>query len=143
MSQNTFLETGFVDEDATLLVMEADCAAAIARYINQKYPNNQRAAAKALGLHQGEISAIRSGNLGRFSLSKLIRIARRAGLRMYLDMGDDAHGAGAMTVAPTLMRSANAVLASEVREQLVDTGSEFFAQPSAGARSNRMLKVGH
>jgi predicted XRE-type DNA-binding protein len=106
MSQNTFLETGFTDEDATVYALEADSAAAIVKFIHSRFPGNQRAAAKHLGLHQSEVSALMAGNLGRFSLSKLIRIARRAGLRLFLDMGDNARNAAASTLLPTIVPSA-------------------------------------
>lgn len=105
MSQNTFLETGFSEEDATVYALEADCAAAIVKFIHQGFPGNQKAAAKQLGLHQSEVSALLAGNLSRFSLSKLIRIARRAGLRLFLDMGDNASRAVASTLLPTIVES--------------------------------------
>ena len=103
MSQNVFLDTGFGDEDATVYALETDSAAAIAGFIRSRFSGNQMAAAKQLGLHQSEISALLAGNLARFSLSKLIRIARRAGIRPYLDMGDNAHGAAASTLRATLV----------------------------------------
>jgi len=106
MSQNIFLETGFSAEDATVFALEADAAAALAKFIAMQFPGNQRAAAKRLGLHQSEVSAILAGNIARFSLSKLIRIARRAGLRLYMDMGDDARGAWAGTLQPTILEAA-------------------------------------
>jgi predicted XRE-type DNA-binding protein len=106
MNQNNFLETGFSDEDATVYALEADCAAQLAKFIHARYPANQKAAAKHLKLHQSEISELLSGNIGRrFSLSKLIRIARRAGIRFYIDMGDNANAASACTLAPTLAKS--------------------------------------
>ncbi|MHB8814972.1 MAG: helix-turn-helix domain-containing protein [Steroidobacteraceae bacterium] len=103
MSQNVFFDTGFSDEDATVYALEADCGAAIAGFIHSRFAGNQTAAAKQLGLHQSEVSALLAGNLARFSLSKLIRIARRAGIRLYLDMGDNAHGASASTLRPTVV----------------------------------------
>jgi predicted XRE-type DNA-binding protein len=103
VSQNVFLDTGFSEEDATVYALEADSAAAIAAFIRSRFTGNQAAAAKQLGLHQSEVSALLAGNLSRFSLSKLIRIARRAGVRLYLDMGDNAHGASATTLRPTLV----------------------------------------
>lgn len=104
MSENAFLDTGFSDEDATVYALEADSAAALAKFIDRRFPRNQKAAAKALGLHQSEVSALLSGNLGRrFSLSKLIRLARRAGIRLYIDMGDDARTASACTLRPTIV----------------------------------------
>jgi predicted XRE-type DNA-binding protein len=103
VSQNVFLDTGFSDEDATVYALEADSAAAIAGFIRARFTGNQTAAAKQLGLHQSEVSALLAGNLARFSLSKLIRVARRAGIRLYLDMGDNAHGASATTLRPTIV----------------------------------------
>lgn len=103
MSQNVFLDTGFSDEDATVYALEADCGAAIAGFIQSRFTGNQTGAAKQLGLHQSEVSALLAGNLARFSLSKLVRIARRAGMRLYLDMGDNAHGASATTLRPTVI----------------------------------------
>jgi predicted XRE-type DNA-binding protein len=103
MAQNTFLEAGFSDEDATVYALEADSAAALAKFVQARFPGSQKAAARHLGLHQSEISALLAGNLGRFSLSKLIRIARRAGVRLFLDMGDDAKGANVCTLRPTVL----------------------------------------
>jgi len=103
VSQNAFLDTGFSDEDATVYALEADSAAAIAGFIRARFTGNQTAAAKQLGVHQSEVSALLAGNLARFSLSKLIRIARRAGIRLYIDMGDNAHGASACTLRPTVV----------------------------------------
>lgn len=103
MSQNAFRDTGFSDEDATVYALEADCGAAIAGFIRSRFTGNQTAAAKQLGLHQSEVSALLAGNLARFSLSKLVRIARRAGIRLYLDMGDNAYGASATTLRPTVV----------------------------------------
>lgn len=105
MSQNVFLDTRFSDEDATVYALEADCGAAIAGFIQSRFTGNQTAAAKQLGLHQSEVSALLAGNLARFSLSKLVRIARRAGIRLYIDMGDNAHGASATTLRPTVVET--------------------------------------
>lgn len=105
MSQNVFLDTGFNEEDATIFVLEADSAASIAGFIQRRFSGNQAAAAKQLKLHQSEISALLAGNVARFSLSKLIRVARRAGIRLYLDMGDNASDASATTLRPTIIDS--------------------------------------
>jgi predicted XRE-type DNA-binding protein len=106
MSQNVFLDSGFNDEDATVYALEAECAATLAKFIEARFPRNQRAAARHLGVHQSEVSALLSGSLGRrFSLSKLIRLARRAGLRFYIDMGDDATGASACVLRPNIVEA--------------------------------------
>jgi predicted XRE-type DNA-binding protein len=97
MSKNIFLDTKFADEDATVYALETDAAIAIARFIQTQFPNNQTGAAKKLRIGQNEVSALLSGNIVRFSLEKLIRIARRAGLRLFLDMGDTADGSHATT----------------------------------------------
>ena len=133
MAQNTFLETGFSDEDATVYALEADSAAVLAKFVHGRFPGNQKAAAKHLGLHQSEISALLAGNLGRFSLSKLIRIARRAGVRLFLDMGDDAKGAGACTLRPTLALPIPANRADA--ELKVDIYSEVPGQDVPKART--------
>lgn len=98
MRQNIYFESGFDDDEATVLALETDAAIAIAHYIRQTYPNNQKAAARHLRIGQNEVSALLSANIGRFALQKLIRIARRAGLRLYMDMGSNAHGACATLV---------------------------------------------
>ena len=103
MGQNIFLETGFSDEDATVLALETDAAIAIARFVRSMFSGSQTAAAKHLHIGQNEVSAILNGNIARFSLARLIKIARRAGLRLYFDMGDDAHGAGVTTLVPTIV----------------------------------------
>jgi predicted XRE-type DNA-binding protein len=95
MGQNVYFESGFNDEDATILALEADVAVAIANYIRNAHPNNQAGAAKKLRIAQSDVSALLSANIGRFALPKLLRIARRAGLRMWLDMGENAHGSAA------------------------------------------------
>jgi len=96
MGQNVYLESGFDDEDATILALEADVAVAIANFIRNAFPNNQTAAARKLRIAQSEVSALLNANIARFALPKLLRIARRAGLRMWLDMGDTAHGSTAV-----------------------------------------------
>jgi predicted XRE-type DNA-binding protein len=102
MSQNIFFESGFSDEDATVMALETDAAIAIARYIRDAFPNNQTGAAKHLGIGQNEVSAILAGSTSRFSLAKLLKVARRARIRLYLDMGDNAHGASAVTLLPNI-----------------------------------------
>jgi predicted XRE-type DNA-binding protein len=103
MAQNVFLESGFEPDEATVLALEADTGAAIARCINRRFPNNQAAAARHLRIGQNEVSAILAGNLSRFSLAKLIRIARRAELRLFLDMGETANDSYANTVTSGAM----------------------------------------
>jgi predicted XRE-type DNA-binding protein len=137
VGQNTYLETGFPDEEATVMALEADTAIAIAGFIRARFPNNQAGAAKSLGIHQNEVSAILSGNIGRFSLEKLIRLARRAGLRMFLDMGDDAHGAAATTLAPTFATSA--VVIGNVKISNEDTPSVDFKPQASGAETARKI----
>lgn len=105
MTQNVFLDAGFSDEDSTVAALETDAAIAIARFIRARYPNSQTAAAKHLKIGQNEVSAILSGNTARFSLAKLVRIARRAGLRLYFDMGDSAYEAHATTMVVGPVRS--------------------------------------
>lgn len=102
MSQNVFLEGGFADEDSTVLALETDAAIAIARWIIARHPNNQAAAAKALKIGQNEVSALLNGNITRFSLARLIKIARRADLRLYFDMGNTASEAAATTLVSTI-----------------------------------------
>lgn len=90
---NIYLSANIDDDEATVLQLEVKTAIEIAKYIHARFPNNQTAAAKSLGLSQGEISALLSANLKRFSLERLIKIARRAGLHLVLDMGESAHTA--------------------------------------------------
>ena len=142
MGQNTFLDTGFSDEDATVYALEADCAAALAKFIQSRFPGMQRAAAKHLGLHQSEISALLAGNLGRFSLSKLIRVARRAGLRLFLDMGDGANGASAFTLLPTIVHVPVNVGSASVTVD-ISAESVLEATPGTGRAANKNAIVRH
>ena len=119
MSKNAFLDAGFSDEDATVYSLEAACAAALAGFVQARFPRNQVGAAKHLGLHQSEVSALLAGNLGRFSLSKLIRLARRAGLRLFLDMGDDARETSVDILRPILAAPVN-IARSELDVELLD-----------------------
>jgi len=105
MGNNVFREFGFGDEDATVLALKTDVAIVLARYVRGTYPANQTAAAKALSMGQNEVSALLRANIARFSLEKLLRLARRAGLRIFLDMGDNAYGANAVTLSPTVVQS--------------------------------------
>jgi predicted XRE-type DNA-binding protein len=138
MGQNIFLETGFSDEDATVLAIETDIAIAIAQYIRTQFPTSQTAAAKHLKIGQNEVSAILNANTSRFSLPKLIRIARRAGLRMYMDMGENAHGACAKTVAPSVAQSA-ATFAYAQSEGILTAALDAaeFATPSESERKTQ------
>lgn len=90
---NIYLSANIDDDEATVLQLEVKTAIEIAKYIHARFPNNQTAAAKNLGLSQGEVSALLSANLKRFSLERLVKIARRAGLHLVLDMGASAHTA--------------------------------------------------
>ena len=139
MSRNVFRDSGFSEEDATVYALEADSAAALARLIQMRYPGNQKAAGRALGLHQSEVSALLSGNLGRrFSLSKLIRLARRAQLRLYIDMGDDANGAGVSTLLPTVIP----VPANQTNAEMkVDLYSEGRAKAVPATKARTVVKT--
>jgi predicted XRE-type DNA-binding protein len=135
MSQNSFVDTGFSDEDATVFALEADCASAIAGFIQRRFPGNQTAAAKHLKLHQSEVSALLSGNLGRFSLAKLIRIARRSGLRLFLDMGDDAQTAEASSLRPTIAPSAVNLSTLDMQVAIIGEGP-LKVTPSSAKTTN-------
>lgn len=141
MGQNTFLDTGFSEEDATVYALEADCAAAIARFIQMRFPGMQKAAGKHLGLHQSEISALLAGNLRRFSMSKLIRIARRAGLRLFLDMGDNANGASAFTLLPTIVDVPVNVGSADVTVDISMEGVDV--KPGAARAQSKISSVRH
>ena len=141
MGQNTFLDTGFSDEDATVYALEADCAAAIVKFIQSRYPGMQRAAGKHLGLHQSEVSALLSGNLGRFSLSKLIRVARRAEIRLFLDMGESAKRASAFTLMPTIVHAPVNVGSANTTVDIAD--GVFEATPRSGSAGTKTAIVRH
>ena len=140
MSQNVFLDTGFNEEDATIFVLEADSAASIAGFIQRRFSGNQAAAAKQLKLHQSEISALLAGNVSRFSLSKLIRVARRAGIRLYLDMGDNASDASATTLRPTIIDSPVNEIVADMDVEL--TPGQVKAKP-ADKRATKAADARH
>lgn len=146
MGQNIFLETGFSDEDATVLALETDAAIAIARFVRSMFSGSQTAAAKHLHIGQNEVSAILNGNIARFSLARLIKIARRAGLRLYFDMGNDAHGAGVTTLIPTLADVPMIVgeftsVASLLEE--ISAAARVSTRPRAGNRETKVTGMAH
>jgi predicted XRE-type DNA-binding protein len=140
MSQNIYLEAGFADEDATVMALEADVGVALARFINKHYSGNQKAAARRLRIGQNEVSAILSGNISRFSLPKLLRIARRAGLRMFLDTGDTAQTAYATTLAPEIVTSASVIGQAEISPVVTDEALQHRVGNSKRAAASNVRK---
>ena len=70
----------FSEEEAAELEMRAKLLSGISKWLN-KSGLTQTEAAEQLGVTQARISEIKNGKINRFSLSMLVRLARRAGLR--------------------------------------------------------------
>ena len=70
----------FPAEEAAELEMRAVLLSAINKWL-RKSELTQANAAERLGVTQARISEIKNGKIGRFSLSMLVRLAERAGLR--------------------------------------------------------------
>ena len=72
----------FPAEEAAELEMRAKLLAGINKWLNGS-GLTQVEAAKRLGITQARVSEIKNGKINRFSLSMLVRLAERAGLRPY------------------------------------------------------------
>jgi predicted XRE-type DNA-binding protein len=70
----------FPAEEAAELEMRAKLLSGINRWLS-KSGLTQIEAAKRLGITQARVSEIKNGKINRFSLSMLVRLAERAGLR--------------------------------------------------------------
>jgi predicted XRE-type DNA-binding protein len=70
----------FSEEEAAELEMRAKLLSGINKWLN-KSGLTQTEAAEQLGVTQARISEIKNGKINRFSLSMLVRLAQRAGLR--------------------------------------------------------------
>jgi predicted XRE-type DNA-binding protein len=70
----------FPEEEAAELEMRAKLLSGISKWLD-KSELTQTEAAKQLGVTQARISEIKNGKINRFSLSMLVRLAQRAGLR--------------------------------------------------------------
>ena len=70
----------FPAEEAAELEMRAKLLSRINKWLN-KSALTQIEAAKRLGITQARVSEIKNGKINRFSLSMLVRLAERAGLR--------------------------------------------------------------
>ena len=70
----------FPEEEAAELEMRAKLLSGINKWLN-KSGLTQTEAAEQLGVTQARISEIKNGKINRFSLSMLVRLAQRAGLR--------------------------------------------------------------
>lgn len=72
-SDNVFRDVGLPDPDSKLV--KADLASAIMRAQREQGLTNA-AAAKRSGVQEADISRIRNGDLNRFTIDRLARIAR-------------------------------------------------------------------
>ena len=70
----------FSEEEAAELEMRAKLLSGINKWLN-KSGLTQTEAAEQLGVTQARVSEIKNGKINRFSLSMLVRLAQRAGLR--------------------------------------------------------------
>jgi predicted XRE-type DNA-binding protein len=70
----------FPAEEAAELEMRAKLLSGINKWLG-KSGLTQTEAAKRLGITQARVSEIKNGKINRFSLSMLVRLAERAGLR--------------------------------------------------------------
>jgi predicted XRE-type DNA-binding protein len=70
----------FPAEEAAELEMRAKLLSGINKWLS-KSGLTQIEAAKRLGITQARVSEIKNGKINRFSLSMLVRLAERAGLR--------------------------------------------------------------
>jgi predicted XRE-type DNA-binding protein len=70
----------FPEEEAAELEMRAKLLSGINKWLN-KSGLTQTEAAEQLGVTQARVSEIKNGKINRFSLSMLVRLAQRAGLR--------------------------------------------------------------
>ena len=70
----------FPEEEAAELEMRAKLLSGINQWLNKSGLTQTKAAAQ-LGVTQARVSEIKNGKINRFSLSRLVRLAQRAGLR--------------------------------------------------------------
>ena len=70
----------FSGEEAAELEMRAKLLSAVHEWLN-KSGLTQTEAAEQLGVTQARVSEIKNGKINRFSLTMLVRLAQRAGLR--------------------------------------------------------------
>ncbi|MGE3712733.1 MAG: helix-turn-helix domain-containing protein [Hyphomicrobiaceae bacterium] len=70
----------FPAEEAAELEMRAKLLSGVSKWL-RKSGLTQTEAAEYLGITQALVSEIKNGKIGRFSLSRLVRLAQRAGLR--------------------------------------------------------------
>jgi predicted XRE-type DNA-binding protein len=70
----------FSEEEAAELEMRAKLLSGINKWLS-KSGLTQTQAAEQLGVTQARVSEIKNGKINRFSLSMLVRLAQRAGLR--------------------------------------------------------------
>src|SRR4051794_24382901 len=70
----------FSEEEAAELEMRAKLLSGVNKWLNKSGLTQTEAAAQ-LGVTQARVSEIKNGKINRFSLSMLVRLAQRAGLR--------------------------------------------------------------
>jgi len=70
----------FQEEEAAELEMRAKLLSGINQWLSKSGLTQTEAAAR-LGVTQARVSEIKNGKINRFSLSMLVRLAQRAGLR--------------------------------------------------------------
>ncbi len=84
-SGNVFVDLGFDDAEARVLLMRADLMIALTRFIRDK-KWTQAEAAKRMGITQPRVSKLKKGAWEEFSLDMLLTLATRAGLYMELKL---------------------------------------------------------
>lgn len=76
---NVFLDLGFDEAEAEILLMRADLMASLGKHIAAQ-GWTQAEAAKRLGITQPRVSKLKKGAWQEFSLDMLLTLAARAGL---------------------------------------------------------------
>jgi predicted XRE-type DNA-binding protein len=83
-SENVFEDLGFAAEEAANLKVRADLMLDLRRYIHER-GWTQEEAATFFGETQPRISNLLKGEIGRFSIDKLINLLARAGLEVHVE----------------------------------------------------------
>ena len=83
-SENVFEDLGFEAEEAANLKVRADLMLDLRRYIHER-GWTQEEAATFFGETQPRISNLLKGEIGRFSIDKLITLLARAGLEVHVE----------------------------------------------------------
>jgi predicted XRE-type DNA-binding protein len=103
---NVFLEHGFSAEDATVLALKSDVAAAIRTAVAEA---KQKDIGRRLGIAQSDVSKIIRGDLAAISLERLIKITVRLKLEMCAEWSANPHAANAVRAPQTIVTATRVV----------------------------------